>query len=611
MRVKLFSKLINFLRLINLSKRLFLLLVIVLTSAVFIIGFIFHQTSKNIVVSETDRYLKDYILVLQSNIDDFMSDQLKSVNELVTNVEVINIVKNYDASNPAIQLSAVSTIGNELFRASSNISGFIGFDICTTSELVSYLQYRVTTGDINTSNIMQRIIKAPERITLFGTIPLEDPGTDYKYVLENGKGVVLGAKIKNHTNGQVVGMGILAFSESELYDVIYKGITTGNDEIYITDQNGVIISKNDKSLLGQQDIASITNTITEKYESNTDKAYSFKTEIDNSNYFVYYSISETTGWRIISLTNYDTLISDINGNYIASLFFTGGIAIIVFIFSVLVTKSITIPLNKITHAMHHTSIENKYPVVNVTGNDEISYLGDTFNIMSKRIQELIIEITEVHKKERQAEFKALQSQINPHFLYNTLDSINWLAYISGNLDICEIVNSLSRFFRLSLNKGNDFYTIADELNHLKCYINILKIKYRDSIDFTQDIDDECLRYKTIKILLQPIVENSVCHGIEPKGGKGKIHIKIYRQDHTIKMEVFDNGIGINEETQQEIEDSFKTNNNKKGYGMANIDERIKIYFGIHYGLSIERNQPCGTKVTIVIPAQLHSQQVGG
>lgn len=603
MKLKLLLKTTSLLRLIKVGKRLFVFLVVIFTIAVFTIGFILYKTSKDIVLSKTDQHLTDYVHILQTNTDDYMHNQLNCLNEILTNVGLINSVRNYDTSKPETCISALSVINSELFRASRNISGFIGFDICTTSELITHLQYHVTTGNIDTSEILQKTLSSPERIELFGTIPLEDPGTDYKYALENGKGVVIGTKINNHTNGQKVGLGILAFSESSLYDAILKRTTTVNDEVYITNQDGTIISKKDKKLLGHNDVSSVTGMIDEIESKSTGniKANNFKMKIGNTNFLVYYAVSQTTGWRIISLTNYDNLIAEINRNYVVSLIFLGVITSIVFIFSTLVTKSITVPLNEITQAIRKTSIENKYPVVNATGSDEISYLGKTFNSMSKRIQDLIAEIQEVHKKERQAEFIALQSQINPHFLYNTLDSVNWLAYMSDNLDICEIVNSLSKFFRLSLNKGNDFYTIADEVEHVKSYISILKIKHRKSINFFIDVDDECLKYKTIKILLQPLVENSVYHGIEPKGGMGNVNIKIFRHNNTITLDVIDDGIGINNKAQKVIEKSFKGNNDREGYGIANIDERIKLFFGNDYGLSIESNKPCGTKVTLIIP----------
>ncbi len=603
MHYRCFFKLIETLRKVKLGKRLIFTLVFIFVFTVIIVGLMLFTTSTNTVMKKTKQYLSDYIVQLQTNIDKYMDNNINYLNEVSTSVKIINFVRDYEKKNEDNKISSgPMEIYNEILTVNSTLPGLIGIEISTLTDLiVSGSPYSITTGNISSSSIMKSIAENSDRLSFLGTIPLERTGV-YSYTKENGKGVVIGAKIKNHSNGKPVGMAVMAFSESSMYNEIYNVSFAGIDEVYITDKNGLIISAKDKNLIGQNDNPLITNTIIENERTAAaDNQYrNFNIKINDVNYLVYYSTSLKTGWRIISLTNSDKLVSDISKNFRTSLIIFVITTFLVFLLAVFITQSITLPLKNIIKAMRKTSV-NSYPEVAVTGNDEITYLGKTFNQMSQRIQSLIDEIKLMNKKEKQAQFKALQSQINPHFLYNTLDSVNWLGYLSGNDDICQIVNSLSKFFRLSLNKGNDFYSISDELEHVKSYINIQKIKYKSHIEFVFDIENTCLKYKTLKILLQPLVENSICHGIEPLGGKGIIEIKIYSKNNVIKMVVSDNGIGINKQPLEVLKDSFKNDSLSKGYGLANIDERIKLYFGAEFGVHIENNQESGTKVTITIP----------
>lgn len=236
------------------------------------------------------------------------------------------------------------------------------------------------------------------------------------------------------------------------------------------------------------------------------------------------------------------------------------------------------------------------------GNDEIAQLTKSFNFMVKEMSELIQEKVKAGQKIKALELKSLQAQINPHFLYNSLDMINWSATINRNTEIETMVQALSKFYKLGLSKGKEVITIRDEIEHVKAYVIIQNLRYEDGITLDLDIEENILNYTTLKIILQPIVENSIQHGILKKTIRtGKIHITGKLSGDKIIISVKDDGIGMHEET---VENIFNQDSHVDfhGYGIKNINERIKLHYGDEYGLEYKSELGKGTTVNITIPA---------
>jgi len=201
------------------------------------------------------------------------------------------------------------------------------------------------------------------------------------------------------------------------------------------------------------------------------------------------------------------------------------------------------------------------------------------------------------RKKRKAELAVLQAQINPHFLYNTLESINWMALSAKQKNISRMVLLLSNFMRLSLNKGKNVYTIRKEVEHLRTYIEIQQIRHKNKFQVIEDIDENILDYYTIKLILQPIIENCIVHGFKNTMQTGTIEIYGGFDGEDILFTIRDNGCGMDDNTLKCIFDK----SDSKGYGIKNVNERIKLYFGEKYGLEIESSPGKGTTVKIRIP----------
>ena len=220
---------------------------------------------------------------------------------------------------------------------------------------------------------------------------------------------------------------------------------------------------------------------------------------------------------------------------------------------------------------------------------------------------------------RHAELRLLQEQINPHFLYNTLDTIVWLIEGDDPDKAVDMVVALSEFFRLVLSKGKEYISIREEKEHIRGYLEIQQVRYRDILDYEINIDPELYQYKILKLTLQPLVENSLYHGIKYKRAKGKIWITGEMQrgaspkEDRILLCVQDNGVGMDEEELRRLrtEISKPCKETEKGFGLANVNERIRMNFGMEYGMTIESERGGGTKVSVAIPAvKLHEKLPG-
>lgn len=229
--------------------------------------------------------------------------------------------------------------------------------------------------------------------------------------------------------------------------------------------------------------------------------------------------------------------------------------------------------------------------------NEIAELYDSFDDMTDRISELIEKNEEDSEQRRKLELAALQIQINPHFLYNTLDTVAWLSKLKKQPDIEKLVVSLARFFRISLHNGDKHITVFEETQLVKNYINIENIRFPEKINLEMNIDDDILDYKIVKIILQPIVENSIKHGFVNLKRKGTIRINGYASGEDLIFEVIDDGNGF-AVPPNFLQKDFKRNDGPGGYGIKNVNERIKLEYGENYGLFYESEPKKGTKVTV-------------
>ncbi len=244
-----------------------------------------------------------------------------------------------------------------------------------------------------------------------------------------------------------------------------------------------------------------------------------------------------------------------------------------------------------------------------SSNNEIQKLGDSFDLMAERIHTLLNDAKQEQINLRKTELKLLQAQITPHFLYNTLDTIIWLSEDGKNSQVVDVVTSLSNFFRTTLSSGRDFISIHEEMVHIRSYLEIQQVRYRDILDYRIIIPEEIYDYLILKLTLQPIVENALYHGVKNKRGKGNITITGTLKNGNIYLETTDNGRGMSTEEMNDLMECIcEPLNRCESFGLKNVNERIALNYGKEYGLYIESTLGVGTKVTVIIPAQKNIQK---
>ena len=288
-----------------------------------------------------------------------------------------------------------------------------------------------------------------------------------------------------------------------------------------------------------------------------------------------------------------------------SLLGMGIVLILVIILSYYIPRSITMPITRISRVTDQVAKGNLSVRAAAESGAEARMLSDSLNAMIDKINELLDQVTTEQIRLRKAEFELLQAQINPHFLYNTLDTIVWLAEAGDQKRVVSMVGNLSDFFRTSLNQGKDIISIREELAHVRSYLEIQQVRYQDILRYEITVPEDLYEYKIPKITIQPLVENALYHGIKNKRGQGTITITGERSENGFVLYVRDNGIGMTQERLKEVRAGIQklSYTGKEIYGLYNVNERIRLNFGETYGISIESTYGEGTCVSISLPDQ--------
>lgn len=334
---------------------------------------------------------------------------------------------------------------------------------------------------------------------------------------------------------------------------------------------------------------------------NSDSSKSMVQDINKREYLVSLLNMQKYNWKIISTMPFDELSKEsafFNATAFSILAFN---AFLMFLGAIAISRMITIPIKKLLAAMK--GVENgEFVKVQIdAGNDEIGNIRDAYNIMITEIQNLIKKVVSDEKTKRKAELDVLQAQIKPHFLYNTFDSISSLALSGENEQVYKVMKALGSYYRISLSKGSEVITVAEEIDVVKNYMAIQRVRYGDIFTMHYDIDETTTQYKILKLILQPLVENSLYHGIKPKGEKGNIYIRCKKKPDCIEIQVEDDGVGADEEIISKVLDSRYPASSKTSFGLRGTIERLSIFYGIKNPLSMKSIYNAGTTVTIRIP----------
>lgn len=317
----------------------------------------------------------------------------------------------------------------------------------------------------------------------------------------------------------------------------------------------------------------------------------------------------------LETSNFDTIEEELNKQKEATIRICLVTTIIVILLAIYLTiyaaKSVTVPIRKLCEVTSKVAEGDFTVKTKVMAEDEIAVLTHNFNDMTKEIGILVEDIKKQQENLHIIEMQLLQAQINPHFLYNTLDTIVWLAEAKQTEEVVSMVTYLSDFFRTTLSKGKDFITVKEEQLHIESYLKIQHFRYQDTMDYEINIDEELYDYTIPKLMLQPLIENAICHGIRNKRGKGHIQITGAMDNGEIVFQVIDNGCGMNGEELRKLRSSIEQNENYSakdgGFGIVNVNQRIQAYYGENYGVFFDSEAGEGTTARVCIGCKMKAK----
>jgi two-component system, sensor histidine kinase YesM len=368
--------------------------------------------------------------------------------------------------------------------------------------------------------------------------------------------------------------------------------------IIICDRQGNIISHSDKKRIG----GTIKDEpfATEVLSNQSGHSYvQYKTATGNK--VAIYSTIENNDWKIIKTISTDYLYGEINRMetylIVGGLLYTLVIAIYILFFSYRYTE----PMMKMMGVIKRVERGDLTARTVVHSNDEVGQLGHSLNNMIGEMQVLIDQLIREEQEKKEVELEALHAQINPHFLYNTLNTIKWMAKIQGNTSVSTAITALVKLLRISINLGRDMITLKEEIDYVKNYIVIQTLRFGKSINIIYHIDESCTNLSVPKLILQPIVENSIIYGLEDERLELNIQVNVYSQENQLIIEITDNGPGIPEAVLKDIFTETSDRNRFSKVGLNNVNQRIKLYFGSGFGVDIETELGSSTKVIVKLP----------
>ncbi len=567
------------------QKKLFLSFLLLILVPVVLIGIFTFMRSSEMVKYKTQQYSKSILYDTANNIE----NKLRSIEQI------------------SFQVISNSVIQNALYKANGELDN--EFDTINTQKMIEYQLKSLINSNVDIAAIE---VQSKSGMTVYvnpGSVTMDVSDED-RLILQSGNGSVhwfdtnpqnktlmMGRTINSISNMESLGFVMIYLRESSIYRIINNADLVENSEYMIINDRGEILSYQDKNQIGKQ------NDFSTSFLNDTTIKNTFHTITANEKR--YYTISKDIGgtpWRLASFiqsVEYEKDIILLRGWIII---ICASCCLLSLVFSILLSKTISRPVIDLSKMMVKVG-EGDFEVSSTyESKDEIGILSKQFNKMVNRVQQLIEEVYKEQLLKQKTELKFLRMQINPHFLYNTLESINWLARMEGVPEVGKMIKALGDLMRASIS-GDDLVSIEEEIKNINNYLMIQKLRYGEKVKTEINIKQDIAAFIIPKLTLQPIVENAIVHGIEAKEGNGNIVISADRLDGKVVISVKDDGVGMESDLAETIlEQDFEGDKGDATHiGLKNVDRRIKMYYGKQYGLHIFSTPGEGTTIQILFP----------
>jgi two-component system sensor histidine kinase YesM len=414
--------------------------------------------------------------------------------------------------------------------------------------------------------------------------------------------------VRSVEDGTKIGFIVVGVNQDTIRELYLKNLYDQNHGIVIFNENGYPLLVAGKDFF-EKDLSSPSLEAIKKGNGSGSRT----TRINGEDLLISYSEMNENGWRILYTVPLALLTQELSSIKVFVAVMILACLLLSIPFMMILTSILTAPIKSLLASMKRFQSGNFDERVDVKYRDEIGELSRGYNSMVANIKELVNDVYVLGLREKDAELKALQSQINPHFLYNMLDTIFWEAEAAKQGPISEMIVNLSRLFRLSLNHGKIFTNVAKEMEFLELYLSLQKMRFKDGLQYRIDIPNQIGGYVILKMVLQPFVENALIHGIERKRGGGYVNISGTLTGESLRFVIEDNGAGMDEETMRRIfdngpESDIHTSQDMGGYATQNVNARLKHYYKDRYLLKYDSKSGQGTTVELVIPAILDTKE---
>lgn len=584
----------------KISQKLALVCIGLCLSTISILTLQYYNYSRNMLEQQTQQYIFDMLKQTGNNLDMVMED----VQTLIFNIQ-----KEPDVQSYLTQLQSQSMENYE--------------EYLNRKELVEVI-YKYILYDDNIESVLlvpengkpELISKTMKDYSVDSTqkSKVYEAGGSAVWLGVNSmkRSISVGAQVNSLKTMESLGYMIIQVSERKFSDNFIDLGFVKNGSIFIVNQEDMIVSSNNVSLLNES-LDNKYGRVINKQEkqkfqvvsgNENEKKRFHKLSGDKPEEYVAYSQLNFGEWKlmtVIPVVSYGEVLIEMR-QYFASIFVI--LSLVIAVMSIVFTKSFSKPILKLLHAMQEFGNGDFNVICNVTSSDEIGLLSQNFNMMVYNINDLVEEVYTETMLKQEAELRSLRMQINPHFLYNTLETINWISRDKGVEEIGVIAKSLGDMMYYTIN-GSDFTSVEDEVKNINDYLIIQKVRYEDRIIFEVDIPEELYQYKLPKLMLQPLIENAIIHGVEEKGEIGQIVVKGWVHNHRLFLSIIDNGVGMDGDKVKKLlsKDVERTSEGKECIGLRNVNQRLCIYYGEQRGLKIYSILGVGTEVMIEIPLQ--------
>ena len=414
--------------------------------------------------------------------------------------------------------------------------------------------------------------------------------------------IMLAKSVVDPETGQILGVIMLDLRLDDIADILSELTLGTKGTIFLLDGAGDMVYTPINPL--------VYRVRTEWFDSQNSKSGQFFAPVAGESMTFLYSESTYTGWKTVGMFLRDSTPESVR----ILRRITALVAVLTLAFGILtaliLTSTITRPLSNLQKLMLEAQDGNLNVHYQGGTSYDVDMLGNSFNAMIDKLNHLLAVVVAEQRDKRKAEINALQEQIKPHFLYNTLDNISWMAKEYGAVDIVEMISNLTSLFRITLSKGEEFITLEKELLQAKNYLYIQKVRYEEKLAFSFAVEPGLADVPILKLILQPLIENAIYHGIKPAPGSGSVEIRIRREGADMCIAVCNDGLGMDPAAMEHLNDSLKKREKRAGFGLFNVNERLFLHFGEGYGVQLRQNEAGGVTCVVWHPIRRKNKLPG-